>query len=374
MKIFVKIVFIFFFILNNLFLFGQTHLGCGNDIGNTKSKALQCTGASSDYSNKYKHKEQYIPQHGSNDIVKTLHININIWQRQNGTGNLFNTPETIARLKQIGIWINNKYQYVYNPTSPTVSYSTELISDSKIRIVLDSIYFYTDPSNDSAYYYGGNGYATYGHNVLLDNYIKTNFPERVRALNIHLTGSEWANVGGYSVYGSIESFYRRDPDMSTSTVHDYWFASHWAHEIGHSFDLWHTYNVGWAQNCYENYSDFLWDIYDTTSNCASGCDVCLIPSDSNNNNLMGGNNNIHISALQMGIIHRSTVMENFHNINYGLRDHITGFSLTPFEVQGNETWDFSMKFYQNIIVKSGYTLTIKCETQFVPNAKIIIEP
>jgi hypothetical protein len=94
---------------------------------------------------------------------------------------------------------------------------------------------------------------------------------------------------------------------------------------------------------------------------------------------MGGGDNGHISALQMGIVHRSTIMENFYNIssygvNYKVRDHITGYSTIPYEIIKNEIWDFSMKFYQNIIIKSGNVLTVKCEIQFVPEAKIIIEP
>jgi hypothetical protein len=72
-------------------------------------------------------------------------------------------------------------------------------------------------------------------------------------------------------------------------------------------------------------------------------------------------------------------MENFYNIssygvNYKVRDHITGYSTIPYEIIKNEIWDFSMKFYQNIIIKSGNVLTVKCEIQFVPEAKIIIEP
>ena len=33
-----------------------------------------------------------------------------------------------------------------------------------------------------------------------------------------------------------------------------------------------------------------------------------------------------------------------------------------------------MKFYQDIVIKSGNTLTVQCEVQFVPDAKIIVEP
>jgi hypothetical protein len=304
--------------------------------------------------------------------IKTLHVNLNIWQRSDGTGNLSNIPEHIARLEQIMEWVNMKYENVNPNANPPLTYPVESFTDSKIRIVLDSIYFYQDPSSDSSYYYGGYGYQTYGHNILLDNYIKNNFPERTQALNIHLTGSEWPGVGGYSDYGSIESFYRRNPDMADDPVHDWWFHLHWSHEIGHSFDLWHTYDIAWQQNCKLTYYDFLTDLYDINFPCTGYCDICLITDD--NNNLMGGAGEGHITGLQMGIIHRSTMLRNLHNVNYNLRDHVTGYTNTPYEVTQDETWDFSIKFYQDIIVKDGNTLTIQCEVQMVPNAKIIVEP
>ena len=369
MKNIIKCVIYYIIIIN--VAHSQTYFGCANESNsNSIIKTLNCSESSLDYLNQYRYKTQYIP-HNLNDVIKTLHINFNIWQRADGTGNLINNPATIARLKQIAIWINNHYQYIYPQLIP-VPYTVENISDSKIRVVLDSIYFYTDPSTDSAYFYS---YYNYGHNILLDNYIRANFPERTKALNIHLTGAVYPGAGGYSDFGSIESFYHHNPEMDTSDMHDYWFSEHWSHEIGHAFDLWHTYDVRWLQNCDNSYFDFLWDVYDTTVNCSSsGCKVCLLPVDTTNNNLMGAGNNNHISALQMGIIHRSTVMENFYNINYGIRNHVTGYSEIPYEITKNEVWDFSMKFYQNIIVKTGYTLTIKCEVQFVPEAKIIVEP
>ena len=368
MKTIIKITSFLILFISTFPILGQNHYKCGNEHINLNTKVAQCTESSIDYNNQYKHKEFYIPNL-ANNTIKTLHINFNIWQRHDGSGNLINNAQTIARLKQIAIWINNKYQYVYPRYTP-LPYTVQIINDSKIRIVLDSIYFYTDPTLDSSYYISNYG----GHNILLDNYLKTNFPERTRALNIHLTKSYNLNYAGYSNFGSIESFYHSDPEMATHTDHDYWFSEHWAHEIGHSFDLWHTYDVYWSQNCNKNYPDFLWDLYDTTLSCPSlGCNVCILPASTTNNNLMGGGDNGHISALQMGIVHRSTIMENFYNIDYNVRDHITGYSINPYVITKNEIWDFSMKFYQNIIIKSGKVLTVKCEIQFVPEAKIIVE-
>ncbi|PJB55953.1 MAG: hypothetical protein CO098_15290 [Bacteroidetes bacterium CG_4_9_14_3_um_filter_41_19] len=343
---------------------------CGNTESNhsKQTDVVDCSKTSDTWTNIYKTKEHYTP--GPDMPIKTLHVNLNIWQRSDGTGNLSNIPEHIARLEQIMEWVNMKYENVNPNANPPLSYSVESYTDSKIRIVLDNIYFYRDPSSNNSYYYGN----YYGHNVLLDNYIKNNFPERTKALNIHLTGGEYGGAAGYSDFGSIESFYRHNPDMATNSVHDWWFSEHWAHEIGHSFDLWHTYDLApsWKQNCFLSYYDFLTDLYDITIPCSGGCDICLITDD--NNNLMGGAGEGHITGLQMGIIHRSTMLRNLHNVNYNLRDHVTGYTNIPYEITQDETWDFSIKFYQDIIVKAGNTLTIQCEVQMIPDAKIIIEP
>ena len=89
----------------------QTYLGCANGNGSTNFKNTNCSELSLDYLNQYRYKQHYIP-HNLNDVIKTLHINFNIWQRADGTGNLINNPPTIVRLKQIAIWINNHYQYI----------------------------------------------------------------------------------------------------------------------------------------------------------------------------------------------------------------------------------------------------------------------
>src|SRR5690554_2735067 len=256
----------------------------------------------------------------------------------------------------------------------TIYYTTFLLDDTKLRFVLDSIYFYQDTSIDSSYFYcDGNS----NHNSILDDYIRNNYPERLNALPLHLVNGYYAYAAGYSHNGSVLSFYRTNPDMNTNNVHDYWYHQHLVHEIGHSLDLAHTYSIG-SQNCNISNLDFLWDVYDTTATrpCSSltYCDVCILPKDSLNNNILGGGETNFNSALQIGIMHRSTVLNNQWNYGYGMRDYVTGYNVEPLEVTTNQVWDFSMKMYQDLIVKSGVTLIIKCELQFVPDAKVIIEP
>ncbi|HLW30575.1 MAG TPA: hypothetical protein VKX29_06930, partial [Brumimicrobium sp.] len=352
---------------------------CGTDEAEfVNPKALNCTKSSDIYNELFKHKESYIPIGGSNeDFIKTLHVSFHIWQRGDGSGNLDDTQATKNRLIQVIDWANQNYSSVHQNNNPP-PYTTEYIEDSRVRIVLDSIYFYKDITIDSVYSYVVSGPGNRGHNTVLDNFIKNNYPNRLNALPLHIVrGHDTGGAAGWSHNGSVLSFYRTNPDWNTNSVHDYWYSQHLVHEIGHGLDLAHTYDNSNAQNCNVNNFDFLWDVYDTTATrpCPTVpyCDVCPITKATQNNIIMGGYSPRFISALQMGIIHRSTRIENQWNLGYDVRRYFTGYNETALEISENQTWDFSLKMYQDIIVKSGTTLTIKCKVLFVPEAKVIIE-
>lgn len=358
----------------------QNYFECGTVEPKTDDyvlKSLSCGGTSSDFTNHYRNKETYIPSTGSKeDFIKTIHVSFHIWQKADGTGNIDDNPTNRARLRQIIDWVNGNYA-INAPNLTPVPYATQNITDTRFRIVLDSIYFYRDVSPGLTYYYCN---GVYTHNMKLDNYLEANHPERTKSLPLHLSAGYYASASGYSHHGSILSFYRTSPEMNTNDDHDWWYAQHIAHEIGHGLDLWHTYdrNDAYLQNCKTNYQDFLWDVYDITATqpCASmlSCDVCVIPVGSSNNNLMGGGESNFKSALQMGIMHRSVILENQRNLDYEMRNYVTGYNTTPFQITSNQTWDFSMKMYQDLVIKPGVTLTVKCELQFVPEARVIIEP
>lgn len=372
--------FILFILISNFAYSQSQSTACGNDINNSnRNFVATCTQASPDYLNKYSLKEFHIPDE-TYSVRKQVHVNFNVWQDINGNGNLDNTPAIIARINQIFFQIQqNRYNSPSTVTSPPLGYSVQTI-DPEIDIVLDAIYFYQDPTPGQTLHNS----TSYGHNQQLDAYIALNHPERTKQLNIHLVrNSASLPFAGYSDFGSIETFYRTSPDMNNNPVHDWWFSAHVAHEIGHSFDLWHTYNVNWNQNCNPANVDFLTDVYDINVSsgpnppyACAGCSVCINVVHANNNNLMGGSggNEFHISALQSGIIHRTCALKNRYNVGYDMRSHVTGYSVVPYEVTTDETWDFSMKMYQDLVVKSGVTLTIQCELLFVPEAKVIVEP
>jgi hypothetical protein len=313
-------------------IFSQNDCGTHSAPPPIQQKASDCSKQSSDYLTNYQLSDSYIPD-GVNDIVKTIHININIWRKHDGTGGLDNTPAIVSRLEEMVSWAQGRYESIAQPNYPT---SEPFIGDAKLRIVLDNIYYYNDPNTDNHFY----NCSSFADKDLLDDYVAQNFPERTRALNWHFANKAAnQNYAGFSQGGSMLSFYRTNPDMNIDAVHDWWMSGHLAHELGHGLDLYHTYSLG-----------------------------------AGNNNTMGGDqSNFSMLASQMGRAHRSTVIENQWNGGYEVRNFVTGYSTTPYEVTTNEEWDFSMKFYQDIVVKSGNTLTIKCEIQFVPEAGITVE-
>lgn len=324
------------------------------------------------YSSHYLQKETYIPYEFSpNDIQKTVHVALHIWQRADGTGNFHNDVATLERFNQIFIWINQVYSKSMGVAVPKVSYPVDSIYNSHLYFQLDNVYFYKDVSKDSSYCYSNN----YGHTVKLEKLLKEKYPERTKTLNIHVFMGENA-ASGFSMNGAIGTFCKKTSNFGNSTGGDWWLSRHWIHELGHALDLWHTYDVNpvYQQNCNPTYKDFLYDIYDTTQVSEKGCKAKLLFK-ADNNNIMGGANGAKtISALQMGIMHRATVLENRYNRGFNIRDHVTGYSFTSKSIRKDETWDLSMKIYQDILIKEGVTLTVKAQIQMIPQAKIVVEP
>ena len=379
------------------FLFAQNidPIGCATGLFDMEEygRYTDCDKSSADY-NFYKAKESFLPD--STDEAIIVHVNLNIWQRSDGTGNWVNTPEVIGRIEQIFAWVDHHISWSTNFTlAPT--YPVANMYDTKIRIQLDSVFFYQDPSSDSTYFYGINQFFCdslqihehYPSTAILQNYLETNYPNRIKALNVHITGGEmFCRGAGFWQSNAVQTFYRKVPDMTESSNHDWFLSMHIAHEIGHALGLMHIYDripSSWQQNCSFSQVDFLWDVFDTTEVCGTTCDVCLIPSVKiigsdtiRNNNIMGGGDISHTSDLQKAIMHRNLRVGNINSGGWtagkGIRDHATGYIERPFEITQDETWDFSIKFYQDIVVKSGNTLTITCEVQMVPEAKILIEP
>lgn len=83
----------------------------------------------------------------------------------------------------------------------------------------------------------------------------------------------------------------------------------------------------------------------------------------------GSNSSCYYSPSQVGIMHRSLTL-------YNVSKYVdcSTFSTIPIEISTNETWDFAMRSYSDIVVKAGATLIITCNLFMPPGSRIIVEP
>ena len=84
---------------------------------------------------------------------------------------------------------------------------------------------------------------------------------------------------------------------------------------------------------------------------------------------MGGNKSQrYISPLQAGMMHRSLSLTNVRKYATCEKSDI------PLVITDNESWDFNIKLYRDLIIESGATLTLSNKLIMLPDAKIIIRP
>jgi hypothetical protein len=172
--------------------------------------------------------------------------------------------------------------------------------DSRVRFLLNRIEFYQDDA--LAELTINQGYT------LLRQAMLQRDSSMDSQLNIFITAPQTAqNTGGASGYTNfpsssinfkqyIHSWHKSPPNADYNTVIYYW-AQHFAHELGHVLGLPHTYS---GANCNENDPFYLYDIHG-----CSPTQTCPIPNSDPNNNLMGGKESWSISTLQIALMHYS---------------------------------------------------------------------
>src|SRR6185437_276654 len=88
------------------------------------------------------------------------------------------------------------------------------------------------------------------------------------------------------------------------------------------------------------------------------------------NNVMSGNaDNSWMSPLQQG---RRIKNLHLNPVRIYAQEMTSGY-LNPWNITANETWDFDIQMYQDIVVQSGATLTIKCKVAMADAGRIIVQ-
>jgi hypothetical protein len=330
----------------------------------------------SDY---FMHQKNYIPGKPLNQVVKTIYVAINIWQKDDGSGNFTENDFVAERMEYLINVINDYFFVKSHPPSHPIE-GVEYLEDSNIRFVLKEVNYIQDSSM-----YG----VDCGAGAKLNEYVFKKWPHKRKYLNIHFNSGSCIGATGYANYpsgrdletdGYIVTFIRIDPE-SGEQGHPYWaLMQHLAHEIGHNLELRHPYD---SEFCRFSHPDFLFDLFGNERqqwcrNPRSNCDVCYHqgdwscdinnPQNTCTNNFMGGSQSMgNITPLQMGRMNRALAIRS-------VRKYAWGYSDQPYFVDSDQHWAFNIKYYQDIRVKAGTTLHITGTLEMVPQARIILEP
>lgn len=348
------------------------HFSCpinASDFEESVEKMMNCTGYSTtDYFNKYSRQITYIPD--SHTPIKVIKIAFHFFQDANG-GNMWPDNQATRTLFDSVVSNLNKHKSNISPPSWPIN-GVSYISDARIRYELTGIYFYQNDSLNSID----------STHTKFDAAIAAVDPDRLNSLGIYYTGSTYYDNNSFASglaepYAATNSviiynngFYG-NPGLGTLD-----------HELGHCLGLNHTYN---SEILIKSDSEYLSDVFDVSwgnycspppnKSCYHQTGWNWDPNDHvahpyATNNIMGGClDTYYMSPLQLGRSHRTLALN-------GLRKYVKEMiseATYPWTINSNETWDFDIQMYQDIVVKKNSTLTIKCKVGMANNGRIIVE-
>jgi len=341
---------------------------------------------SEDMSKYCKLSSSYIPdaRHPEATPIRYVRVNFHIMQAADGSGN-FKEAEGRKFVRELVDQSN--YRWSNNlPMNLPEGNSTETLP-IPIRIVLqkdpytgqDAIYFHRD---DTLGFW--NRSLTKGPGSLNDRTVIEKYRTGGDSIiNIFLIEHDPDSIGsptygeaklsGISFIHSIKIFsnyyqhttvkYRDD---GTPFTHDaYYLSKLLNHELGHSFNLNHTWN--WDDGC-----------DDTPKNPGCWSETGKSPCEGPiSNNMMDYNwSQQAVSPCQLG-----RMEYNFWKEEHGARDFVIPYwcEYHPFEkvtVFRNEelTWSGGRDLWGDIEIREGATLTVRCMVSLPEKAKVIIKP
>ncbi|MEZ4937140.1 MAG: T9SS type A sorting domain-containing protein [Crocinitomicaceae bacterium] len=323
-------------------------------------------------------------------VVK-IGVNFVVFQDQYGLNNYKDTITDKIRLNNVLDQVNNTYMYNTPPSDPIIlefmgsQVPVPFLPSTKIQFHLDSIYYYQDSAANAGDF-----------NLAQSIHLNSN-PSAENFVNIYIINLNIQGASGVATEGQnkVGMDFRWMPDSLTSTQqdsitffeqsHDHSFATVLTHELGHFLGLYHTYIEGGGHELQvENDPEYLGDVFNyginnnfphlSYWNCPT--DSNYIPTDtihnfSCTNNIMGGTNTqVYFSPMQIYRMHkRLSLDDRFYKYivceDYG--------DVPPIEIFSYENWDFPIRLFNPIRVKTGTNLELNCELIMSTNQKIIVE-
>lgn len=313
----------------------------------------------------YKEKNNFIPSNFSENpfadkkVIKIKYVIVNA----ENYDNFKNNTEDIEQLKKIVHYANSILSNLEKPIKPQKSICGSChISNSGFQLELVDIVFIEENEFISPI-----GFP--GQDSILHIFVQKPFGRDKRNGSASLGGSMSLKRTAplyINLYGQKE----RGMRYETARV--------LLHELGHNFSLRHLYSNNMSsqqETCNEEYSDYLLDIFNTgeekwcpDDNPNWSCEPTN-PNTYCTNNIMDHRMWDYLSPMQLGIMHRATYIGDIKNYTYPSNNQLN----TTIRLRQNEVWDFPMRLYQDIIISSGVTLTVKCTIQMPVRSKIRIE-
>lgn len=351
---------------------------------------------SSDFSRFYGHQENYMPVNsmiGPMYVHKTIKVQFHVMLPKVPGGTKVNyedNPTDRATLQTIvnkmNAWLGN----VPLPSDPkSIVCGSCHITDSRFRVEpvkkadgsYDIRYHSDGLAWENIYFRGSAGPGVY--NGSLNAYLVD--PEGV--LNIFLLYSSRTSgvvAGGISLGAPewLENIFVGDnstiPFIATNSYYhatdlDY-LANNLLHEIGHTMATHHTFST---ETCDETRWDYLSDIYGTT---ATGSKECPLHEGAENVFMNYNPRGNYMSPLQIARWHLNAHFLGCRRYVYNTypedasHDHTGQGQNYPLNISKNETWDFDIKLYTDIVVRSGSKLSIRCRVLMPYHSNIIVEP
>ncbi len=372
------LVSILFYLLVNITTYGQNNYCQIDDANDTRTYTYSgdCTPDQAGDWQIYCNLNTYIASLDANapltnPPLKTIEVNFNIIQKDDGTGNFQDNQATVDMLNQMIAWVNLLYAN-YSPSDP-ISWVNELPSyDTRIRFSVGEL------GSERVYFYQNTGHWNSFSISGPQNYIAQNHPERLNQVNVYIFKTGTGAYANFPSYTDFNYYSYVALHSWNSPGQDWAKATQLAHEFGHSLRLLHTYYGGGASAiCDQQHMDFLEDVFiisqPNTSNCPHTCDwygdANAVNGDGITNNLMGGNiSSSYISPMQSGQFHRSLALTSVRKYVVCEKSQI------PLLITGNEDWDFDIKLYRDVIVSNNARLTLSCKLSMHNDAKIIVQP
>lgn len=351
----------FYFIFSILFSNAQENYYCSTPNTNAPNSPLALPTSCNNYN-------FYSP---INDWLETKIIKVNIHVMQESVANpqnFENNQADIAYLNQIISGVNGVYANIQAPTwnGPV---ALPFVTDSRIQFELKNIYFDVD--------HAGWNFNNNTGTIVCGTYCLNNFGVNVgEEINIflvnephYLTNNHAYGGCGYTQHVDFAGIWQNYKEYPPCSIVNSGGCANplggvpWginalmAHELGHSLNLWHTFDPDqFSDTPSPDQSDFC-DAHQTNNNCS--------------NNLMGySNTKAFLSPMQVGEMHRY--------ITHDMRPYLN--SCQPeynrnIIIQTGTTiiWDIARVPAGDVIIKSGAKLTVLCDVYMREGSKVIVE-